>query len=222
MENKLVGNQIMKKEQLEWRWCLVGNIVDKRIYGEKHEIRYGTKNFSPGTKVYIAPNQWGDGGEQLVVLANPRNKQGYIECVIKSDYIYNFRLKKIYSPLLLKRMNESVYEWWGNDDEWRKCIIAIAEDRNKDFKLKSKNIINTIEDLLSNIDKLHTTEISKERIKNNLKLDNDEVVEYCKKKILDKKCIISRVGKNWYCEIDNIRITINACSFTIITAHLIE
>lgn len=31
----------MKKDkgQLEWRWCLVGNIVDKRIYGENYEIR---------------------------------------------------------------------------------------------------------------------------------------------------------------------------------------
>lgn len=34
-----------------WSWCLIGNIVEKHIYGEEHEIRYGSKHFSGGTKV---------------------------------------------------------------------------------------------------------------------------------------------------------------------------
>jgi hypothetical protein len=62
--------------------------------------------------------------------------------------------------------------------------------------------------------------MGKERIKNNLKLKEDDVVEYCKKKILDKNCDIYREGKNWYCKVDNIRITINVFSYTIITAHI--
>ena len=37
--------------------------------------------------------------------------------------------------------------------------------------------------------------------------------------LLDKKCNIYKQGKNWYCEIDNIKITINSYSYTIITAH---
>ena len=79
-----------------------------------------------------------------------------------------------------------------------------------------------IDDLLSNIDKLHTTIMGVDRIKNNLKLTNIDVVDYCKKKILDQKCNITRNGKNYYCEIDNVIITINAYSYTIITAHLIR
>ncbi|MCI9110928.1 MAG: DUF3781 domain-containing protein [Bacilli bacterium] len=74
--------------------------------------------------------------------------------------------------------------------------------------------------LLSNIDRIHTTELGILRIKKNLKLDTDNVVDYCKKKILDKNCNIYKQGKNWYCEIDNIKITINSYSYTIITAHL--
>ena len=58
--------------------------------------------------------------------------------------------------------------------------------------------------LLSNIDKLHTTE---------------NVVKYCKEKILDNNCNIYKQGKNWYCEVDNIIITVNSYSYTIITAH---
>ena len=76
--------------------------------------------------------------------------------------------------------------------------------------------------LLSNIDKMHTTEMGIDRIKKNLKLNTDDVVEFCKNKILDKNCNIYKQGKNWYCEIDNIKITINSYSYTIITAHLIK
>ena len=76
--------------------------------------------------------------------------------------------------------------------------------------------------LLSNIDKVHTTEMGIDRIKKNLGLDTDDVVEWCKNKVLDEGCNICRQGKNWYCEIDNIKITINAYSYTIITAHIIK
>ena len=64
--------------------------------------------------------------------------------------------------------------------------------------------------LLDNINNVHTTKMGIERIKKNLKLENVNIVEYCKNKILDK---------NWYCEAGNIIITINCNSYTIITAH---
>ena len=73
--------------------------------------------------------------------------------------------------------------------------------------------------LLSNIDKMHITEAGIGRIKRNLKLETNDVVEYCKSKVLDKDCNIYKQGKNWYCEIDHIKITINSYSYTIITAH---
>lgn len=76
--------------------------------------------------------------------------------------------------------------------------------------------------LLSNIDKIHTTEMGVDRIKKNLKLEITDVVCYCKNKVLDKNCNIYKKGKNWYCEIDNIKITINSYSYTIITAHIIK
>lgn len=73
--------------------------------------------------------------------------------------------------------------------------------------------------LLNNINHIHTTEMGIFRIKKNLKLDNDNVVEYCINKISDKNCNIYKNGKNFYCEIDNMIITINSHSYTIITAH---
>ena len=76
--------------------------------------------------------------------------------------------------------------------------------------------------LLSNIDKVHTTVMGNERIKKNLKLNTNDAVGYCKNKVLNKNCNIYKKGKNWYCEIDDIKITINSYSYTIITAHLIK
>ena len=75
--------------------------------------------------------------------------------------------------------------------------------------------------LLNNIDKVHTTVMGVDRIKKNLNL-TDDVVDYCKKKLLDKNCNIYKQGKNWYCEIDNIIITVNSYSYTIITAHKLK
>ena len=78
---------------------------------------------------------------------------------------------------------------------------------------------NNSEILCKNAEKIHTTEMGIERIKRNLNLDTQDVVEWCKNKILDKRSSIIRKGKNWYVSIDDIMITVNAYSYTIITAH---
>ena len=74
-------------------------------------------------------------------------------------------------------------------------------------------------ELLLNIDKIHTTKLGIERIKNNLKI-NENVVLYCKRIILDKNSKKYKQGKNWYIENNNNKITINSYSYTIITAHM--
>lgn len=75
--------------------------------------------------------------------------------------------------------------------------------------------------LLQNIDKIHTTEMGIDRMKRNLKIDTEDVVAYCKEKISDRNCNIYKKGKNWYCEVDNLIITVNSYSYTIITAHIV-
>ena len=70
--------------------------------------------------------------------------------------------------------------------------------------------------LIENIEKIHTTEMGLKRIQKNLKLVHEDIIDYCKKKILDKNGNIYKKGKNWYCEIDNIQITINSYTYTII------
>lgn len=74
-------------------------------------------------------------------------------------------------------------------------------------------------ELLNNLDKLHTTELGVVRIKKNLSLNTDDVVGWCRTKINSNKSVITRNGKNWYVYIDDCVITVNAHSYTIITAH---
>lgn len=75
-------------------------------------------------------------------------------------------------------------------------------------------------DLIKNIEKLHTTEMGVERVKRNLSIETEDVVAWCKAKILDNGAVIEREGKNWYVTLGNYKITVNAYSYTIITAHL--
>lgn len=75
------------------------------------------------------------------------------------------------------------------------------------------------EQLLSNLAQLYTTELGSDRIKKNLNLNVDDVVLWCKEKIQSPDSQITRRGKNWYIAVDSCEITVNAHSYTIITAH---
>lgn len=90
-------------------------------------------------------------------------------------------------------------------------------------------------ELLENLEKLHTTGLGVVRIKRNLGLMTDDVIGWCKNTILSAvKNIeneksgenngksankIFRQGKNWYIKTDGCTITVNAHSYTVITAH---
>lgn len=76
--------------------------------------------------------------------------------------------------------------------------------------------------LIENIDALHTTELGAERIKRNLQIETDDVVQWSKERILDKEAKIERIGKNWYITTGACKITVNAHSYTIITAHKVR
>lgn len=79
--------------------------------------------------------------------------------------------------------------------------------------------MNHSNELLANLDQLHTTELGWLRMKRNLSLDTDDVVGLCKTKVGSPNAAISRMGKNWYVQVDGWVITVNAYSYTIITAH---
>ena len=86
------------------------------------------------------------------------------------------------------------------------------EMQKRGVKMHEKEI------LIQNIDKIHTTEMGVGRISRNLEITGD-VVEYCKNKILKDYSVVEQKGKNYYIHVDDCIITVNASSYTIITAH---
>ncbi len=77
-------------------------------------------------------------------------------------------------------------------------------------------------DLIENIDKLHTTEMGVKRIKRNCQIETDDVVQWSKVRILDTTASTERIGKNWYIALGDYKITVHAHSYTIITAHKVK
>ncbi|MBQ5999308.1 MAG: DUF3781 domain-containing protein [Treponema sp.] len=77
--------------------------------------------------------------------------------------------------------------------------------------------------LFENLDKLHTTPMGIDRIRRNLALgqETDDVVSWCRAQIERPEAEITRNGKNWYVSIFGSVLTVNASSYTIITAHRI-
>ena len=75
--------------------------------------------------------------------------------------------------------------------------------------------------LINNIDKIHITLMGINRIKNNLKIDED-VILFSLNILKNKESVVIKNGKNYYLKYKNIIITINSYSYTIITAHLVK
>jgi len=97
----------------EPQWCLVGNIVGERVpVVAGQETRRGTKHFSPGTKIYAFPAQWGDGYEKIIVVGRHRGTKDFVTMVIKSDRVTNWRAKVVYNPEVLRRLQEGVCRFW--------------------------------------------------------------------------------------------------------------
>lgn len=79
-----------------------------------------------------------------------------------------------------------------------------------------------VNELLKNIDQIHTTELGLGRIQRNLELVNTDVITFCKKVIGNNESIITSNGKNWYVKLNSIILTINRYSYTLITAHKVK
>jgi hypothetical protein len=98
-------------------------------------------------------------------------------------------------------------------------LLPLIKVQRKGLRKMELNIQN---ELILNLERLHTTELGIMRIKRNLTLETNDVVSWCRDRINSADAVIVRKGKNWYINIENCEITVNAHSFTIITAHKVH
>lgn len=112
--------------RLPFIWCLVGNIVKERYFGEgKKQIKQGTKKFRPNAKVYCFPAQWGDGYEEIKVIGRSRNRRNYSIVITSSKYITNWRIQKVFDPFIVKTMIDN--DGWDNSEISRNTIYKMLE-----------------------------------------------------------------------------------------------
>lgn len=97
-------------------WCLVGNAVAEHTFGADKEILRGSKQFTPGTKVYCLPAQWGDGYEKAVAVGMARSPRRLITVVMPTALITNWRAKVVYQPAVLGRLRQG---FDGFSLQWR-------------------------------------------------------------------------------------------------------
>lgn len=85
-------------------WTLVANIKQEISYGQgKLQTRNGTKQFSPGTKVYII--DWYAGMcQDITVIGLSRDTKKLITIVIRAEWIENFRVKLCYNPKVCSKI----------------------------------------------------------------------------------------------------------------------
>lgn len=117
---------------------------------------------------------------------------------------------------------------FGNDiaGNVRKFLSAFAafegkEDAQAD-DMQGQDGAQQADTLRANAEKLHTTPMGMERIRKNLSLTAQDPIAWCRSCVLDPQAKIERQGKNWYVRFRDCEITVNAYSYTIITAHKIK
>ena len=106
-------------------WCLVGNIVEEHPFGEAKDILHGSKQFTPGTKVYCLPAQWGDGYENAVVVAIARGPRRLITVVMPTALITNWRAKAVYQPAVLERLRRG-FDWFNRQWQSQAEVESLA------------------------------------------------------------------------------------------------
>ena len=89
-------------------WYLVANVKENIPYGEKREVRKGTKHFAPNTKVYCSEPRWGDGYENIIVGGRHRGSSKLVCMVIHWTKLTNWRAEFAYVPPL---GGWEVWEW---------------------------------------------------------------------------------------------------------------
>ncbi|MBD2895506.1 hypothetical protein ACFYTC_13995 [Actinomadura nitritigenes] len=85
-------------------FCVVANVRRETASGEGGlVIRRGLRHFSGGTKLWVLPPQWGDGGTDLLVAGRHRGRRGgYVRMVVPRRHMENFRVRGIYDPALMR------------------------------------------------------------------------------------------------------------------------
>jgi hypothetical protein len=122
-------------------WCVVANVgsavVEETSDSTAPGPGGGTKHFSGGTKVWLLPPQWGDGGEDVFVLGRHRGEPGgLLRMVIPRRQLTDFRTKPVYIPTLMAQLERP----W-RDGQVRAHVWSSKEEADRVAQLWSAQAV---------------------------------------------------------------------------------
>lgn len=99
MVNRQHNNkELTTEKEIKPIWTVVANVVIERQFGPQgKETNFGTKLFSPKTKIYII--DWFPGMcQSVIVVGLSRRPKKFIKTIVRVDMIENFRVKLCFEP----------------------------------------------------------------------------------------------------------------------------
>ena len=113
-----------------WRFGVVGNIIGAHTDGSGN-VYYGTKAFTPGTKVYLDGKYWSKDYTSISVIGKNRFGKMVLDTV-PIELIENVRTQRIYKPQILEIMSYLTvmenWDWWDRTAVDRKGTEKFVKD----------------------------------------------------------------------------------------------
>ncbi len=144
-------------DSANWRFGVAGNIVGKHTDTDGN-VYYGTKAFTPGTKVYLDGKCWSNNRDDISVIGRNRFGRTVVECV-NVNLIENVRTQRIFNPQVLDILSHleamDGWAWWGKKScdrketkqfvkDWESIRNTIAESHFREKCLKDNNTIELL------------------------------------------------------------------------------
>ena len=140
-DNDDVNTHKFYSKEIEWRYCVIGSIIPEHIDNEGI-VRYGTKSFPGGRKVYLSKSFWPATGT-ITAMGLDRHKSKYTTEDISLDLVENIRISKTYVKRALEIMSNFEFPdtWWGNTKKELKRCKEFASALNEYKSLKKSGLI---------------------------------------------------------------------------------
>ena len=124
---------MLDENNLGYEECFVGNIIGNHYWGKEKKIVSGTPYFSAGTKVYCAFKYGGMGNERGIVLGRKRKSFKMLEISIRTAYIKNLRVQKVYSPKIIQfiRKHKGLVDIGISEEYAASKIKSVNESHNE-------------------------------------------------------------------------------------------
>ncbi len=128
VDSREQGVSVMDQDK-QWRFCVAGNIVKSHL-DEEGVLRYGTKAFTGGTKVYLDGKGWKELPSTICVIGQNRFGRYVLER-IPITLIENVRCQRVFKRTVLAIMDHlewmDNWSWWCRTAADRREAEAFAE-----------------------------------------------------------------------------------------------